>query len=172
MRTWLPIAGVLAIAVDAHADNLSLKELPDHVTEATVIVDAPPEKIYALVTNYAHWPAIFSDVLSSTVESGDREHARVRFRSQILDNEVTVQFDNVPNRLIRFKGVEGPPGGRSSGTYVLEPLDGGKRTRVVASLYLDVVGLPGAFVRGSKITAMRQNKLRTDMTDAGHALGF
>ena len=66
-------------------------------------------------------------------------------------------------------GVEGPPGGRARGRYVLTPIDGGKRTQVTAELYLDVVGAPGVFVRNSKIRDMRQAKLRADIQDVlGH----
>jgi hypothetical protein len=87
-----------------------------------------------------------------------------------LEHEVTVQFDNDPGRAVRFKGVDGPPGGRASGTYLLEPLDGGARTRVVASLYLDVVGVPSLFVSDSKIKHMREAKLRADMTDVARLI--
>jgi hypothetical protein len=124
--------------------------------------------VYALVTDYARWPALFSDVRQVTVERGTRDHARVRFRSKILDHEVTVQFDNELDRAIRFVGVEGPPGGRASGTYLLEPIDGGRRTRVTASLYLEVVGVPSLFVGDAKVRTMREAKLRADLTDVLH----
>jgi uncharacterized membrane protein len=150
---------------------ISLATRPGHITEATVVVDAPPAQVYALVTDYARWPSILSDVRSVKVERGGRNDARVRFRSHALENEVTVQFNNVPGHAIRFKGVKGPPGGRASGSYVLEPVEGGRRTRVVASLYMDVVGVPSVFVSDSKIARMREAKLRADLTDLVRLLG-
>jgi uncharacterized membrane protein len=155
----------MLVAADAGAYAISIHEIGNHVTEATVTVDATPAEIYALVTDYSHWSQILGDVRSVKVERGTREHARVRFRSNVLDQVVTVQFDNEPNRAIRFVGVKGPPGGRASGSYVLEPIDGGRRTRVVASLYLDVVGIPSVFVGDAKLRAMREAKLRSDMRD-------
>jgi uncharacterized membrane protein len=144
---------------------ISMREAPGQTTEATLDVDAPPAQIYALVTDYAHWPQILGDVRSVKVERGGSRDARVKFRSEILDHTVTVQFNNVPDRSINFVGVEGPPGGRARGSYVLEPLDGGRRTRVHATFYLDVVGPTSIFVRGGKLRKMREGKLRADLTD-------
>ena len=159
------ILGMLGIAHEAHAESVPLVERPDHVTEAVVIVDASPAEIYQLITDYAHWPAILTDVTSVKVESGGRETAHVRFRSKALHREVVVAFRNEPGRLIKFEGIEGPPGGRASGSYVLEPIDDGKRTKVPARMYMDVVGMAGVFVRDSTIKEMRRGKLEADVSD-------
>lgn len=143
----------------------SIREVPGHTTEATLEVDAPPAKVYALVTDYAHWPQVLGDVSGVKVERGGARDGRVRFHSQILGQTVTVQFDNEPGRVIKFIGVEGPPGGRARGSYVLEPIDNGRRTRVTASFYLDVVGAPGLFVTDKKLRHMREAKLRADLED-------
>jgi ribosome-associated toxin RatA of RatAB toxin-antitoxin module len=144
---------------------IALREAPHHTTEATIVVDAPPAAVYALVTDYAGWTSFLTDVSDVKVERGSRRDARVRFHSHAIDHTVTVQFDNEPDRVIKFVGIEGPPGGRASGTYVLEPLDGGQRTRITASLYLDVVGVAGVFVSDAKIRRMRDAKLRADLND-------
>lgn len=159
----------MALASEVLADPIALREAGDHLTEATVTIDATPAEIYAVVTDYPRWQAIFSDVSSLKVERGTREDARVRFHSKVFDHDVTVQFANQPDHQIRFEGVKGPPGGRARGTYLLEPVAGGK-TRVVATLYLDVVGLPGVFVSGGKLRHMREVKLRTDITDVMRAV--
>ena len=168
MRTssLLRLAGAFAAvtATTARADGIAMTERPGQITEATAIVDATPEQIYDLVTDYANWRSVLSDIQSVQLVAGGRHHAQVRFRSRALEHEVTVQFDNVPGRQIRFQGIKGPPGGRASGEFLLEPIDA-HRTKVTAKLYMDVVGLPSVFVSGSKIRAMREQKLRTDMTD-------
>src|SRR5690606_24342015 len=99
-------------------------------TEASVIVDATPHEIYVLVTDYASWPRVFSDVLSVKVEAGGRENARVRFRSRVFDSTVAVRFENVPDHSITFVGVKGPPGSEARGSYVLTPIGDGSRTLV------------------------------------------
>lgn len=155
----------MTLAASAHAEPIAIVEKPDHTTEATVTVDAPPDAVYRMVTDYANWPSLLGDVMSAHVESGGREDARVRFRSRVLEHEVTVVFSNIPDQRIAFHGVEGPPGGRASGTYTLVPIDNGTRTRVTADLYLDVVGIASWVVRDSKIRTMRQAKLQHDLTD-------
>jgi len=155
----------MALFAQARADSVSMRETGSHDTEATITVDAPPAQVYALVTGYDLWPVTLSDVRSVKVERGDRDHARVRFHSQVLDHDVTVELDNIPDREIQFVGVEGPPGGRARGTYVLEPVDGGRRTHIVATLHLELVGMPRLFVSEGKIRSLRQAKLRADLRD-------
>jgi uncharacterized membrane protein len=167
MSTSLRIAATLAalaVAPEAHAD-VAIREKPDHVSEAVVTVDASPSEIYAVVTDYARWPSLFSDVENVKVEAGDRHDARVRFRSRAFDHTVTVVFQNDRDRAIRFRGIKGPPGGRARGEYLLVPVDGGTRTQVTARLYLDVVGVPALFVSDRKIRSLRHAKLRADLTD-------
>ena len=167
----LGLGTLLAVATQAHADSVRLAELPHHVTEARIVIDATPEEIYDLVTTYRKWRTVLSDIRSVAVEDGDRDNARVRFKSRALGHTVTVQFDNEPGRSISFRGVEGPPGGRASGEYVLVPIDGGKRTQVTAKLYMNVVGAPGLFVRDRKIRKMRRAKLQADLTDIARYFG-
>jgi len=157
-----------AVAGDARAQpqTIALVERPDHVTEGRIVIDAPPSEVYALVTDYANWRAVFSDITKVDVESGGRDDARVRFRSRALGHTVTVVFANAPDRKVSFRGVEGPPGGRARGEYTFEPIDGGKRTQVTAQLYMDVKGAPSWFVSGSKIRTMRRDKLSADFNDA------
>ena len=170
----LRIAGTfaaLAIASDAYAD-VTITEKPGHTTEGVVTVDATPSQVYDLVTDYAKWKSILGDVISVTVKSGGRENATVRFKSRTLQHEVTVIFDNIADHRIAFRGIDGPPGGRASGSYTLTPIDGGHRTLVTAELYLDVVGAPSLFVRDRTIRSMRQAKLRADLADvAKHFAG-
>lgn len=150
------IGGPVAVG----AEPIHIVEKGGHVTEASVIVDAPPDEVYRAVTDYARWPQMLSDVTSVEVRG-----ERVKFHSRALGRTVTVELDNVPGREIRFRGVDGPPGGRASGRYVLQLVDGGAHTRVTAELYLDVVGFPGVFVRDAKLRDMRTEKLSRDLTD-------
>lgn len=161
----LGLGTLLLIATQADAAVVQLAELPDHVTEGRVVIDATPDEVYKLVTDYARWPAILSDIRSVHVERGGPHDARVEFRSNAIGRSVTVQFENEPGHSISFRGVEGPPGGRASGHYALIALDDGKRTLVVARLYMDIVGAPSLFVRDKTVREMRRAKLEADLTD-------
>src|SRR3954468_12873550 len=97
-------AGALTVVAEAGSAKIPLQDKPGHITEATVILDASPAEVYKLVTDYANWTATLTDVRAVNVESPGREGARVRFRSTALQHEVTVQFANEPDHVIRYKG--------------------------------------------------------------------
>jgi uncharacterized membrane protein len=155
----------IRVASETPAPPIHLHEVPDHVTEGTVTIDASPAQIYDLVTDYANWRQLLTDIESVTVVSARRDTATVRFKSRALQHTVTVVFENIPGKAIRFRGVKGPPGGRARGEYELVPIDGGKRTRVTARLYMDVVGPVAWFVREKTIKPMREAKLNADLQD-------
>jgi hypothetical protein len=145
--------------------GLALTERPGHVTEVDVIVDASPAEIYRLVTDYAHWPAVLGDVTSVKVEAGGQRDAKVRFRSKALEHEVAVVFDNVPDHSIRFHSVDAPPGAHAHGEYDLVAIDGGKRTQVTGTFYLDVSWPASWVISDSKVRTMRRAKLEHDVND-------
>jgi hypothetical protein len=150
----------IALAVS----QLTITEKAGHISEAVVVVDASPAEIYDYVTTYENWTLMFSDVTWATVKTPGTVNARVRFHSRALGQTVTIAFNNIPDRLIQFRGIDGPPGGRAAGTYELVALPDG-RTQVTARLYMDVLGVTGVFVSSAKIRRMRAQKLRSDMTD-------
>ena len=164
----LSIIAVLALCSIAKAgptDRAAISEASKTVSKATITVDAPPGDVYVLITDYAQWRKFLTDVTYVKVETGGRRDARVRMESRALEHKVTIAFDNDPDKAVRFKLVDGPPGARATGEYLLVGIDGGKRTRIDATLYMDVVGVTGIFVTDKKIRKMRQAKLRTDLED-------
>jgi uncharacterized protein YndB with AHSA1/START domain len=162
------VLAALALTTDAFGGSdpgIQLVERPGHITEARIVVDAPPQQVYDLLTDYPRWQAVFTDVLALEVRPGGRERAEVRFKSRALDHWVTVKFDNIPGHVIRFKSVKTPLGTRARGEYRLMPLDGGTRTQITAWVYLDVVGAPGLFVRDKTIRGYRRAKVAADVRD-------
>ena len=165
----LPFVFALTIApqIAALADESIVVVRPsrrDATSEAIVDVRATPATVYAAVTDYSRWPGLFRDVARVKVENPDRERGEVRFESRALGHEVTIRFDNRYQRVVRFRLVDGPPGARATGEYVLEDLGDG-RTRVRASLYMDVVGAAGWLVTDGQIRRRRERKLRSDLAD-------
>jgi hypothetical protein len=162
------VLAALALSTEAFggADpSIQLVEKPGHITETTIVVDAPPRQVYDLLTDYPRWQAVFSDVLSLEVRPGGREHAEVRFKSRALEHWVTVRFDNIPGQVVRFRNVKTPLGTRARGEYRLMPLDNGTRTQITAWVYLDVVGASGLFVRDNTIREYRRAKVAADAQD-------
>lgn len=167
VRVVAILVGVLlaGTAAPAAAQKATITELGGATSKAVIEVDAPPSEVYAVMTDYARWRDVLTDIKAVSVKSGGREKAKVWFRSRALKDKATVVFDNERDRVVRFALDDGPPGARSRGEYVLTALDGGKRTRITATLYLDVVGAAGWFIRGKTIRGRRQNKLRYDLED-------
>lgn len=156
---------VAARAAHAAAEEATLTELGGAKTQGVIEVDASPARVYALVTDYDNWPNVLTDIKRVDVKSGGREDAKVWFDSRAMKHGVTVLFDNEKDAVIRFRLVDGPRGARATGEYVLEGVDGGKRTKITATLYMNVVGVVGWLVRDKTIRKMRQRKLRTDLED-------
>lgn len=167
------ISSALAIAVAApiaSAEPATITEASHTNSKGTITVDASPADVYALMTEYASWRRFLTDITSVKVLSGGRRDARVKMESRALGHEVTIAFDNEVDRAIRFKLVDGPHGARATGEYLLVATDGGKRTRIDATLYMDVVGVAGVFISDKKIRTMRQAKLRADLDDVARWL--
>ncbi len=161
---------VVATGNVANADPVEITERGDHVTEAEVVVDASAAQIYELITDYSRWPRALSDIQSVIVEEGGRRDARVKFTSRALEHTLTVRFDNVVDREVRFRSDDDRFRGRASGEYLLEPVDG-RHTRVRARLYLDVADVQGADANEPLARRMREDKLRADMTDVARSFG-
>ena len=170
--SWLlALAAVTAGAPAARgAPAPTISERPHHSSQGTITIDAPPAEVYTAMTDYALWPRFLTDVEWTKVQAGGRRDARIRMRTHSLGHEVTIQFDNIDNQAVRFELIDGPPGARANGAYVLVPLDGGTRTRVDATLYMNVVGAPGLFISDAKIKRLRQAKLRGDLADGAREI--
>ena len=166
LRAFVVVATVAtwAIAASAHAEPVVVTEQPDHTTQATITVDASPEEVYRVATDYAHWPTVLGDVTALTIQRGGRRDARVKFRSKALGNVVSIQCDNEPDRAIKFRGVDGPPGSHAAGEYRLEPIADG-RTRITATFKLHASGIARLFIKGSTVDRMRRAKVESDLGD-------
>lgn len=171
----LLFAGILALvagaARTAAAQPVELRELGEYKTQGVAVIGAPVDRVYPVMVDYGRWSVVLSDIDWVKIKSGSARDAVVTFSSRALEHKVTVKFDNVTNRVVRFGLVDGPPGARASGDYRLEPIDNGARTRITAVLYMDVVGVTSVFVRDKTIRNMRQAKLRADLGDLSRYFG-
>lgn len=159
------LALFLAAAAGADAPTVQFhKSRRSATSEASVELRGTPEQIYTLVTNYREWPALLSDVEWVKVKSGGRTDAEVRFASRSMGHEITVKFANEPGRVVRFKLTDGPHGAAAWGEYRLVPVSN-TITRVDGTLYMDVTGAAGWFIRDKTIRSMRDGKLRRDLED-------
>jgi hypothetical protein len=131
-------------------------------SHAEVIIDASPAQLYDAITAYARWDRLFSDARGARLVGGGSRDGRVDLYSRVAERRVQLQFDNRPDRIIRFKLVR-PTGATARGDVWLTPLGIG-RTRVQARLYAQVSGLPGLLVGEATLRQKREAKLRSDLT--------
>jgi uncharacterized membrane protein len=155
---------IVTCAGCAHTTPGIVTEDPEHTTQESITVDASPNEVYRVATDYARWPIVLADVSAVTIQRGGRDDARVTFRSKALGDLVTIQLDNEPDRAVRFRGVDGPPGSHAYGEYRFEPVAGG-RTRVTVTFLLRAGGLSSLFVRKATVDRMRQTKVESDLED-------
>lgn len=154
MRLWMVTAGALCIvSAPAHAMELSPKALaalakgeayaevspdPDGISgrvRAVVDIAAPPEKVWAIMTDCATAGRMITNLASCRIVSGDqrkgwdiREH--VTRRTFVFPGmRIVFRSDYEPVSRIRFHLVEGDLK-VEQGEWRLQALDGGRGTRV------------------------------------------
>jgi len=122
----------------------TIKEVTVQQLDAYSDIDAPPEKVWAVITDFDSFPEWNPFIIkaSGELKVGERLHVTLKvpdmkpvsFSPKLLDVE--------PGRLMRWKGVTGVPGffdGRHA--LSVEPLEGG-RSRFRTHEDVTGVGLP------------------------------
>ncbi|MFJ8632993.1 SRPBCC family protein [Streptomyces sp. NPDC093568] len=104
-------------------------------------VDCTPDEVYAYITNPSHLPEWqLSAVAAESLDEGPiHSGSRVRVTRRVGSRQIpmTVEFDELdPPHSWDLHGIDGPVRARSHGE--IEPLDGGRRSRV--SIEVDFEG--------------------------------
>lgn len=120
------------------------KGRPELVTAGTV-VDATPETVYGVITDYDKFPEFMPQVESCKIvkqrDDGTRDvEFGIKVKVSVVTQRVkyTARFHKyVPNEKVAFEFVDGDikDGG---GSYVLVPYDGGKKTLMFYSTVSDI----------------------------------
>jgi len=168
VQTFGMLAVWTLIANEAHATHSKVhlvESSQEYVTEGFVEVHAPVAVVYATLTDYRHWPHLFSDVVQATVKSGNRDNALVRFESRVLGHEHTVKLTNQAGRLVRFHLTDGHMGTKLAGEFKLVPVAEGRMTKVRMRIFLETGGVFGWFVQDESLRSKRQQKILADLRD-------
>jgi hypothetical protein len=163
MRRRLAGALTMALATARRPELATIAETARHVSEATIVVGAPPREVYRTLTDYLRWPVLLSDVASIYVERGGRDHARVRVRSRLFGRELAIVFASLPG--LGLRGLVGSRRARADARFTIEPIDAGARSLLTASLYLEAIGIARWCVPETHIRELRRAKLRLDLGD-------
>ncbi|HVK78675.1 MAG TPA: SRPBCC family protein [Kofleriaceae bacterium] len=163
---------VLAVAIvgagcTAAADDFKpspavrLRAVKRTVTEGTVIVAGRPDDIYAALTDYTQWTAIFPNLRTVTIRSVTADTAVIETVSH-KDKRHTLTFRNDPaRRIVRFQ----ERGGRVDATaeITLRPGPRAGFTLVTARLDADVTGAAALFVGDGTVRRKREKKVAGDL---------
>ncbi|HEY3358077.1 MAG TPA: SRPBCC family protein [Polyangia bacterium] len=135
------------------------------VTEGEVEVHARPSTVYRALTEYAKWPALFSDIAWSAVKSGGRENAVIQFKSHTFPKPQHVRFRNTHNRLVRYELIDGPSGVKVQWETAIEPNADRGTTKIRIRLTVVVGGIYGWIVTKEKVRKYRESKMTKDVRD-------
>lgn len=157
------IATIMALAATRAYANVSVFESKrDAVTEGDAVLNCDPETAYRAATDYHRWLQIFPGVIRARVTKQVGDEARVTFDH---DDGTTdkLHFKNEPaKRAMWFEQVGGDADVWCWTTFSPGPAPG--TTRVHTWFYADVTGAASWFVDGAKIRNLRQQQVRTNLS--------
>jgi uncharacterized protein YndB with AHSA1/START domain len=137
-------------------------------------VSAPPEEVFAVVTDFANYPSWAADLKEVTIVDGDADGTahKVRFRAAAFGRSTTYtlsyDYSEAPNKLSWVQD-SGDITSRVDGTYVFEPIAEG--TKVTYHLEVDLKFPVPGFIKqraAARIvgTALRQLRDRVETVTA------
>jgi ribosome-associated toxin RatA of RatAB toxin-antitoxin module len=185
------LAGVVAgtepppwqLIADTGQGRLYHRDVADSSLPEAMIVthlDAPPGRVFALVTDYDHFPEFIPDVAQSRVLERDGERSWVfhhlHFGGPVADRVYVIESRNAVNRPTEmryrveweladrhFPVLDRTPGVRPrafSGFWDLQPLDGGAYTQAAYAVHSD----PGGMIPGWLVTVMTDRYIQQVIT--------
>ncbi len=177
-RVWLPVLALLGVVgvadagedLDARLANgdivVSVHEeegfdIPPMYTRA--VIDAPPEKVFALVNDCNAFKTYIPRVVQSSETSREGNHSVCKFLVDMpwpmddLSSTVEATVSSAPGKWTREFVHKDGNFIRNDGVWTLTPFgDDGKRTRVEYKLHSAFkTMLPNAFVRSGQKGAMK-----------------
>jgi hypothetical protein len=138
------------------------------VTEGFVDVQAAPVEIYAVLTDYTKWTALFSDIEWVKHKSGGREDAVLECKSRTYGKHAQhFRFRNRRQKLVHFAMDDGPPGVKLWQQITFEPREDSGLTRVRIRMHISVGGVLGWLTTEAKVKKYRDRKVHRDLVDLG-----
>lgn len=125
------------------------------VAQRSIEIDVPPASLMGVICDFAAYPRFLPDMEEATVLRAEPDRWSVRYALRIIRRvEYTLDHVREGNTRLRWQLVEGAFKS-NSGSWELEPLDGGTRTRATYTLDIDL----GMFVPGSVLKTLLEHNL-------------
>lgn len=136
------------------------------IVRCAMVLDHPLDQVWAVVTDYEHFPEIFSTLRSARAESaGDgtvRLSGEARAFFTVWPFDIVIRHQITPDRRSASWTGEGDRVRMVHGSWTLTPA-GPNRTLLVYASEVEVPGYPGWFVRNVLLT--RQPKVLQAVAD-------
>jgi hypothetical protein len=165
MRWLIPSLTIVALAGVSRADlNIQFGEVrgsEGQWHEGTAIIPAPIDQVRGWLTDYAHWPQLFSDISEAWVEGHTPDGAAiVHFRSRIAGREIVIRERVTPFGLA-YEGESRRV--TVQGRIYLTDLGNGT-TRVSMQSSADVHGILRPFATAGLKRTHEYAHMRSDLT--------
>lgn len=116
--------------------------MPDESTQS-IVVDAPPDRIMAVIADleaYPEWAqAVRETEVLATDEQGRPDEVRFTLDAGPVKDNYTLAYEWAPDGLsVKWRLVQGQMQRSQKGQYLLTPLDDGTRTEVTYTLSVEL----------------------------------
>jgi hypothetical protein len=143
--------------------TVSVYEGARETTEGDTILAIDPQTAFATLSDYARWPAIFSDMSRVKITARRGDEARVEIAHR--DGTVCVlHFRNHPTtRTLWFEQLGGDA--KVWAEISFSPDAEAGTTRVHSRVHANVSGFAGMFVSSGELSEQRQRLVRTNLAE-------
>jgi hypothetical protein len=161
MKGVIAIIATLASA-SAYADVRVFESRREAITEGDAVLSCDPDTAYRAATDYHRWLQIFPGVTRANVTKQQGNEAHVTFDHDDGTRD-KLHFKNQPDKhAMWFEQVGGDADVWCWTTFSPGPAPG--TTRVHTWFYADVTGAKSWFVDGDTIKNLRQQQVRTNLS--------
>ena len=157
------MVALLLVAALTSTQSISIFEsrARGNTSEGDAILATDPDTAYAVAANVGGWAHIFPELRSAVVRERRADSIDVELVRR--DGEVSrVRFRNrAAGRVVAFEQLGG--NAEVSAELVFTPGERAGTTRVHSRVHADVHGLASAFVSGSELRSLRQQRIRESL---------
>jgi len=105
--------------------------------QRSIEIDVPPKKVYQVITDFAAYPEFVADVNEVKLIKSGKDEWEAEFGVKIVKQiSYTIKLTGKPGKSLEWTLVKGFMK-KNDGGWLLEPLDGGKRTKATYTVDIE-----------------------------------
>ncbi|MBI4237940.1 MAG: SRPBCC family protein [Deltaproteobacteria bacterium] len=132
----------------------------------TILINAPIERVFAVITDFAAYPEFLSDVTSARVVRTDGDCQDVEFRLQLMTTiHYTLRMQLAPPQGVRWHLVQGQFMRSNDGSWALKTANGGTEATYTVDIGLGMLVpkmVTNALVEGNLPATLAAFKARAE----------